>query len=406
MELLTRRMNNENPAVVVFANVPPPDHGQSRMVAAMLRALEGHARVVHVNARFSKSTEDIGNYHLAKLLRIFGYIGRAIAGRFRDGAHTLYYIPGPVKWSAVVRDWIVLGCLRPFFPYLVFHWHAIGQGEWSAGSDRVRLLGPTWMDRIARCVSRRVLDCPDLSIAVGPISINDARALRSLNTEIVCNGIVDPCPEFDEKILPLRAKRINEPTEYDRPLRIVFLSRGSLDKGVMDALEVLGSAAKLGVKMQATFAGGLDADVKQQFLTRMKELECVGLDIKLVGFLNEAGKAACFASHDLLLSTSHWESFGLTVVEALAWGMPVVASVSDGICGVLPKDYPYLEKVGDISALCESVIQCGNDIKEGKGLKLSIQLRNHYLENFTIHRYERAIQDVFSIRISKITIGT
>ena len=41
-------MVEESDRLVVFAHVPPPEHGQSRMVEAMLQALEqAGARPVH-----------------------------------------------------------------------------------------------------------------------------------------------------------------------------------------------------------------------------------------------------------------------------------------------------------------------------------------------------------------------
>ncbi len=381
---------------MVFAHVPPPDHGQSRMIAEMLRALKGQVRVIHVDARFSGGTGDIGSASPAKALRMLRYIAEALAGRWRHKARILYYVPGPVKWSAVVRDWVVLGFLRPAFPLLVLHWHAIGQGEWSMGSIRVRLPGPDWADRLARSVSRRMINGPDLSIAVAPKSTRDAIALGSWRTEVVCNGIADPCPNFADKIFPLRARRADDLASSNLPLRVLFLSRGSFEKGVIDALEALGLAAKAGTRIQATFAGGMDSDVVRPFRERMAELSGSGLDIELAGFLDEAGKVRCFANHDLLLSTSRWESFGLTVVEAMAWGMPVVAATSDGILGILPEDYPYFAQVEDILGISEAIQRCCRDLQSGKGVELATGSRTFYLENYTLEHYDRAICNVLA----------
>jgi glycosyltransferase involved in cell wall biosynthesis len=218
---------------------------------------------------------------------------------------------------------------------------------------------------------------------------------------VVCNGISDPCPGFDDDIPALRATQASELSNGSRPLRVLFLSRGSVEKGVIDALESLGIAARSGAKIQATFAGGLDADVEHLFIARMRELESAGLKIELTGFLNETEKARCFASHDLLLSTSRWESFGLTVVEAMAWGMPVVAAACDGVRGILPADYPYFSEVADVRDLGERVIRCGIDLQSGRGTELSTLLRRIYLENYTLERYEIAIRVALMTGYSK-----
>ena len=50
--------------IVIFAQVPPPEHGQSRMVLLGLVALREMPRdfeVHHVNAKFSNTLEEIGD---------------------------------------------------------------------------------------------------------------------------------------------------------------------------------------------------------------------------------------------------------------------------------------------------------------------------------------------------------
>ena len=127
--------------VVVFAHVPPPHHGQSQMVAddlAILREEYGE-RVHHVDARWSQSADEIGGSSWKKFFLIFRYLREALLIRWKKGVTTLYYVPGPVKWSAVLRDFVVLSILRPCFQRTVFHWHAIGQGEiraWNWKIDR------------------------------------------------------------------------------------------------------------------------------------------------------------------------------------------------------------------------------------------------------------------------------
>ena len=61
--------------LLVFAHTPPPHHGQSYMVQLMLAGFGGDARkknsttpsahgieCYHVNARFSRGLEDIGEF--------------------------------------------------------------------------------------------------------------------------------------------------------------------------------------------------------------------------------------------------------------------------------------------------------------------------------------------------------
>src|SRR5664279_6480590 len=70
--------------LLVFAHTPPPHHGQSYMVKLMLDGFGGDCRkrrqrapnpfgieCYHINARFSRGLEDIGEFQSLKLARLF-----------------------------------------------------------------------------------------------------------------------------------------------------------------------------------------------------------------------------------------------------------------------------------------------------------------------------------------------
>src|SRR5271163_2174178 len=77
--------------LLVFAHTPPPHHGQSYMVQLMLEGFGGDARrkpsapaaipgieCYHVNARFSRGLEDVGEFQGAKIFLIFWFCAQAI----------------------------------------------------------------------------------------------------------------------------------------------------------------------------------------------------------------------------------------------------------------------------------------------------------------------------------------
>src|SRR5882672_2802577 len=129
--------------LLVFAHTPPPHHGQSYMVQLMLAGFGGDARKLapgaaspfgiecyHVNARFSRGLEDIGEFQGAKIFLIFWFCLQAVWLRFRHGVDTFYYVPAPGKRVALYRDWLVMLLCRPFFKGVILHWHAAGLAKW------------------------------------------------------------------------------------------------------------------------------------------------------------------------------------------------------------------------------------------------------------------------------------
>ncbi|MFC7338057.1 glycosyltransferase family 4 protein [Haloferula chungangensis] len=394
-------------SLLVFAHVPPPDHGQSRMIALMLDAL-GRGMfplpVHHVDARYSMELRGVGALSLKKLSLILRYIIQAIRIKRKFGTRTFYYVPGPVKWSAVIRDWITLGVLRRFFPTTVLHWHAIGQGAWAAGSEEVALPGPKWMDSVGRSLSKLVLKNPDLSICVATTTQDDASAVFSRKVEVVSNGIKDPCPGVAEGIASGRVARFREIGERSSVIRLLFLSHGTEEKGLFDALECIESWLKTDEKQRSislSLAGGISPECELRFtkaILRIRERFSDRFALEELGFIEQQEKADAFGTNDIFLAPSRWESFGIGVVEAMAWSMPIVASFSKGVTGVLPSRYPYGAPVADPEGLAKALGRCVEDLSTERGDHWPRTLRARFEKNFGI--------DLFNKRISEVLVNS
>jgi glycosyltransferase involved in cell wall biosynthesis len=72
--------------------------------------------------------------------------------------------------------------------------------------------------------------------------------------------------------------------------------------------------------------------------------------------------APLLAALDVYVSASHTESFGLTIVEAMALGLPVVATATEGAQEIInPDDAGVLVPVGDVEALGSAVLRLLED---------------------------------------------
>ncbi len=387
--------------IVMFAQVPPPEHGQSRMVLLALETLRGNPEafeVHHINAQFSSSLEDIGESSLGKGLLTAKYLIQAIWTRLHTSRPILYYVPGPVKWSSVLRDWVLLAVLRLFYPRVVFHWHAIGHGEWAAGSVRLGLDGPRWLDRLARKISRGVLRQPFASIPVSGNSRNDSLAVAAERERVICNGIEDPCPRFETDLMPVRRARQQALASTGQPwFNILYLSHGTEEKGLFDAVDCMDHVLAHGDPSwgyQLTFAGGVSEAVRARFATAVAALASrwpERIHICEESYLMGEAKHRCFVGHDVFLAPSRWESFGLTVIEAMAYSMPVVAAASDGVKGVLPVGYPYLAPVANPAELANHLIQCCAELRGDRAGQDGTALRQCFLEKYQIKYFSAGL---------------
>ena len=313
--------------MLVFAHVPPPHHGQSVMVELMLRGLQHDPSlsVFHVDARVSQDLEDVGGLRVGKFGKLLRYCLRALAIRLRHGPMDLYYVPAPAKKSAIIRDWIVMTLLRPWFSRTILHWHAIGLGEWAAGDRRATSSSPCIfckpLDRLARFLTRLMLGRADLSLILTEADRKEVSLLKPKRITVIPNGIPDPCPLFETDVLPL--KTTGSPQGL---FRCLYLAHCTRDKGLFDAIDAVCLANELLARQGSnrtiamTIAGSfMNEAERREFQTLMERIpESV---VRHVGFVSGREKSTLLRDHDCLVSFSQRETFGLNVVEALAFGM-------------------------------------------------------------------------------------
>lgn len=395
--------------LLVFAHTPPPHHGQSYMVRLMLEGFGGDRRsqptevpggygidCYHVNARFSSTPQQTGGFQFKKPLLLLGYCLQAIWCRFRFGIRNFYYIPAPGQRAALYRDWLVMLFCRPFFKRIIFHWHAAGL--------------PCWLETsasgLARGFTHSLMDRVDLSIVLSQFNRVDAEKLVSKRIQIIGNGIPDPCPQFKQEILPKRLARF----ETRQPLlagqagglhlaRVLYLAHCTREKGLFDALDAIAlanrrlasssSQLRLHLTVAGEFLNTLERDEFQERLqnpdlqlpipyrplvteaNKDPDVSSPPSAIRYLGFISGPQKARAFAESDLFCFPTfyHAESFGLVLVEAMAFGLPIITTRWRSLPELFPPGYPGLVNIrspDQIAQAFESVLRepTGEDLRE------------------------------------------
>ena len=320
--------------LLVFAHTPPPFHGQSHMVQLLLEGLRSRLAegvsslqdVVHVNARVSGDSADIGKFQPQKLLLLARYCATAVWLRARGATNALYYVPAPAKRSALYRDWLVMLLCKPVFPVVILHWHGVGLGEWLE----------TQATRFERAVTRALLGRAALSIVLSEFARADAEKLSPHQVAVIPNGIPDPCPDYNEVVLPARRARLAERREAKSSadgagiFRLLFLASCTAEKGLFAALDAvaLASAAGKTPRVHLTVAGDFVAEAdRREFEQRIATPELRDA-VTYAGFVAEAQKTELLRNVDALLFPSLYPHEGqpVSIIEALAHGLPVIAT--------------------------------------------------------------------------------
>ncbi len=416
--------------VLVFAHTPPPLHGQSYMVQLMLDGFGGDRRKAaahrvkangesagpgkgfdiecyHVNARLSHNLEDIGDVRLGKFILLLGYCLRAIWCRFRYGVINFYYVPAPGKSSAIYRDWMVMLICRPFFKRVFLHWHAAGLARWLETVVQMRF----------RAMTYQLCKPVDLSIVLSEYSRADGEKLLSRHVKVVANGIPDPCPRFEQDVLPRRKARFIarkellsggkldarslEPTGGDpQVLKVLFLAHCTRDKGLFDAMDAIENAnrrllaAQSSVRFHLTVAGNfIDPKEEREFQQRLAQSQRTpgGAGwLAYAGFVFGEQKERLLTESDCFCFPTYYyaESFGVVLVEAMAFGLPILTTRWRSIPELLPPDYPWLVDVRSPQQISERLLPLLTS-ETGEGF------RNIFLKKFTVERHLSALADAF-----------
>lgn len=358
----------------------------------------------HVNARFSRTLEDIGEFRGAKLFLVLAHCLTAIWCRYRHGVANFYYIPAPGKKSALYRDWLVMLLCRPFFKNFILHWHAAGLAKWLETSVQIR----------TRALTYQLLKRVDLSIVLSECNRVDAEKLLPRRVRVVGNGIPDPCPDFDTNIQPrhrmraaCRQKLLNgqRPTTAEQAeaggdpqlFRVLFLAHCTREKGLFDTLDGVAQAnvqlARDGspLRLHLTVAGEfMDAREREEFDARVARADlCAAAgesSVQYLGFVAGEAKRQAFANSDVFCFPTYYyaESFGLVVLEALAFGLPVVASRWRSLPEILGSDHPGLIPPREPAAVAAALLR---QLK----CEATASPREHFVRRFTMEPYLTAL---------------
>ena len=385
--------------LLVFAHTPPPHHGQSYMVQLMLEGFGGDARrksshppsahgieCYHVNARFSRSLEDVGEFQGAKIFLIFWFCLQAVWLRCRYGVTNFYYVPAPGKRVALYRDWLVMLLCRPFFKNMILHWHAAGLAKWLETSTTIG----------SRAATYRLFRPVNVSIVLSRYNFADAEKLLSHRICVVSNGIPDPCPDFETAILPRRLahfaarKKILAGEIPAAPLtvNVLFLAHCTRAKGFFAAAEAVLcanrelAARRLPMQLKLVTAGNFVTDGEKTEFDRLRENPVFALTIEHLGFVSGDRKNQLLRDADLFLFPTRYlgENQPVNLIEAMAFGLPIVTTRWRSLPEMLPPGYPGLvngQNPEEIAAAILNVLT----MKSGE------RVRRHFRERFTLERH-------------------
>jgi D-inositol-3-phosphate glycosyltransferase len=324
--------------VDVFTRRDRPDLPDSVELGPNLRVVHVPAGPAHEIAK-----EDL----LPHMADFTGWMVRHAAkrGAGYDLVHANFFLSGLV--AAELKRQLEI----PF----VVTFHALGRvrRQFHGASDRFPDERFDIEDRIVAEADRLIAECPQ----------DEEDLIRLYNADPARITII-PCGFDPTEFAPMSRPLARLDLGLDPAERIILqLGRIVPRKGVDNVIRAIGRLQKEhGVRARLLVVGGADRepdpDREPEFarLAAVAEEECASELVTFVGRRDRSELAAYYNAADIFVSTPWYEPFGITPLEAMACGTPVLGSNVGGIkFSVRDGETGYLVPPNDPDALAERI---------------------------------------------------
>jgi len=173
---------------------------------------------------------------------------------------------------------------------------------------------------------------------------------------------------------------------------LVHVSNFRPVKRILDVVRIFAGVRKALPATLVLVGDGPDRDAAEH------EVDQLGLrkDVRFLGKVENVGDV--LRGGDLFLLPSATESFGLAALEAMACGVPVVASAAGGIPEVVKDgETGFLAPVGDVTAMTERALALLKDPAEHERMRRNAAARAlEFSADRVVPRYEQLYEEVLA----------
>lgn len=351
--------------IVVVGQTPPPYGGQAIMIDYMLKGAYENLKFYHVRMCFSKEMNQRGKLSFYKITHLISIIIKIYIIRFKHDVHVLYYPLSNSPKISIYRDFIILALTRFLFKNTVFHFHAAGISE--------ELPKLNWL---SRNIIFLFFKKPDLTITSSEFNPNDGDFLKAKKTVIIPLGI----PDLNDSLI--------ERKNITSPLTILFIGLLNSSKGegyLLEAIRIL-HEKKYNVKL--LLAGKFESEnYKKEFFNKVLMYQ-LDQHIEYRGVVTGDAKRNIFIESDIFCFPSFFESesFGIVLLEAMQYQLPLIATKWRGIQSVVQNEKNgLLIEIKSVEEIAKAILFfIENPILLSEFGKAS---REIFLKKYTLERY-------------------
>ena len=231
------------------------------------------------------------------------------------------------------------------------------------------------------------------------IAVSGAVANELKQGEIFHDGQITVIPHGIDLNRFRHHRRSHQSAKTSRPLRVGMLGELSPNKGQRDFVRATAIVVRQRDDVEFVIAGR-DQSPERRNRREIEELvEASGLGdrVSLVDSIDDV--PAFLADLDLFVSASHSEAFGLAIIEAMACGVPVVATMTPGAREIIePNKSGRLVPVGGVEDLAKAMLELLSDREQRE--RLAENAGQMVVKRFSLERMvdltERVYQEILA----------
>jgi glycosyltransferase involved in cell wall biosynthesis len=200
----------------------------------------------------------------------------------------------------------------------------------------------------------------------------------------------------DEKLLDgyTLKQRMDKVKSGNRPMNLLFLSRVEKEKGIIETIDAIKILSKSHPDIRLLVAG------VGSYLSSAKKYSLdVGLSDKIIflGWISGKEKSRLLADTDILLLPSYREGMPNCVLEAMAFGIPVVTRPIGGIKDFfIDGQFGFLTESTEqatIALLVDKII-VNRHLRESMGKQAFNYAHDHFISTSVVRRLEKIFDEI------------